>query len=112
MIFLQNYTVTESLFTSADWSSNIYVGDYYGFSYNVFFSTGDFVKTTTTMDNTAFRFIGANENDGNRWTVGDKIDVFAVDYQHDEFMDNNEFVLLSASTLAVSGITLLSLVLM
>ena len=83
MIFLQNYTVTESLFTSADWSGNLYLGDYYGFSYNIFYSTGDFVVTTTSIDNTAFRFIGANENDGNRWSVGDKIDVFVVDYEHD-----------------------------
>ena len=65
-----------------------------------------------SIDNTAFRFIGANENDGNRWSVGDTIDVFVVDDEHQEFKDNNEFELLSASTLAVSGIALLSLVLM
>ena len=90
----------------------MYLGDYYGFSYNIFYSTGDFVETTTSIDNTAFRFIGANENDGNRWSVGDKIDVFVMDGEHLQFMDNNEFELLSASTLAVSGIALLSLVLM
>jgi hypothetical protein len=87
-------------------------GEYYGFSYNIFHTTGDYVETTTSFDNTAFRFIGANENNGNRWSVGDKIDVFVVDDEHAEFKDNNEFVLLSASTLAVSGIALLSLVLM
>ena len=90
----------------------MYVGDYYGFSYFIFHTTGDYVETTTSLDNTAFRFIGANENDGNRWSVGDKIDVFVVDDEHVQFMDNNEFELLSASTLAVSGIALLSLILM
>ena len=99
------------MFTSGDWASEWYY-DYYGFSYNIFYSTYDYVETTTSFHHTAFRFIGANENDGNRWSVGDTIDLFVVDDEHLEFMDNDEFELLSASTLAVSGIALLSLVLM
>ena len=90
----------------------MYFEDYYGFSYNIFYSPSDYVVTTTSIDNTAFRFIGANENDGNRWSVGDTIDLFVVDYEHTQFNENAEFELLSASTLAASGIALLSLILM
>lgn len=34
--------------------------------------------------NSAFRFIGANENGGARWSVGDTIDMFYLDFENDE----------------------------
>jgi hypothetical protein len=38
----------------------------------------DFYITNTV------RFIGANENDGNRWSTGDTIDMFMLDFVNDE----------------------------
>jgi len=32
----------------------------------------------------AFRFIGANENGGARWSVGDTIDMFYLDFENEE----------------------------
>ena len=31
-----------------------------------------------------FRFIGANENGGKRWSVGDSIDMFYLDFENEE----------------------------
>ena len=60
----------------------------------------------------AFRSIGANENDGNRYSVGDTIDMFYVDKQNDEFKENPDFELAGAATLAAGGAALLMAVLM
>ena len=62
--------------------------------------------------NFAFRFIGANENDGLRYSVGDTIDMFYVDFENDEFEENPDFELLGATTLAAGGAALLMAVLM
>ena len=35
----------------------------------------------------AFRFIGADENDGNRWSVGDTIDMFSLDFENTKFTE-------------------------
>jgi hypothetical protein len=49
-----------------------------------------------------------------RWASGDSIDLFFIDYEHDEFKDNNGFILAGAATLtmAATGVALLSAVLM
>ena len=62
--------------------------------------------------NSAFRFIGANENDGLRYSVGDTINMFFVDYMNSEFEENPDFELLGATTLAAGGAALLMAVLM
>jgi len=59
-----------------------------------------------------WRFIGANENDGMRWSVGDTIDMFLMEFVHDEVKDNPEFVLASAAALASGSIAILAAVLM
>ena len=70
------------------------------------------MTTTTSFLNSAHRFIGAHENDGNRWGVGDTVNIFLADFEHTEFKDTSEFELLSATALAASGVALLSLILM
>ena len=62
--------------------------------------------------NFAFRFIGANENDGLRYSVGDTIDMFYVDFENEEFKENEVFELAGAATLAAGGAALLMAVLM
>ena len=62
--------------------------------------------------NFAFRFIGANENDGLRYSVGDTINMFFVDFMNDEHEENPDFELLGATTLAAGGAALLMAVLM
>ncbi len=111
-VFPLNYTVTERLLLTENRHWGDVIGtNQYGFDYNVFFSASDrAIETTTSFDGTACRFIGAKENDGNRWSVGDTIDVFVVDEDRLQFKDNNEFELLSASTLEASVTTLFLLI--
>jgi hypothetical protein len=63
-----------------------------------------------------FRFIGIDENDGNRWAPGDTMDLFFVDTfnSHDEFVESPDFELAHAATLslAAGSIALISAVLM
>ena len=63
-----------------------------------------------------FRFIGIDENDGNRWAPGDTMDLFFVDTLngHDEFVESPDFELALAATLslAAGSIALISAVLM
>lgn len=73
---------------------------FYG-AYRSWYAT-DFVHTT------AWRFIGADENDGQRWTVGDEIDLFWIDTENEEFKDNPGFVLEGATQLVVGGVILLT----
>jgi hypothetical protein len=82
-IWFQNYTVTEDVFT-VSWASSSFTGtdNYYGLGSGIFNSPGDTVTTTTGFLNSAHRFIGAHENDGNRWGVGDTVNIFLVDYEH------------------------------
>jgi hypothetical protein len=58
------------------------------------------------------RFIGTEENYGNRWSTGDVIDMFMLDYVNDEVTENPEFVLASATNLAVGSIAVIAAVLM
>ena len=44
----------------------------------------DSLSGADTIFNSAFRFIGANENGGARWSVGDTIDMFFLDFNNDE----------------------------
>ena len=57
-----------------------------------------------------FRFIGHEENDGARWSVGDTIDTFALDFKNDKLTDNEGFELAGAAHLAAAGATLLAAV--
>ena len=72
---------------------------------NVNFNTDFYISNS-------IRFIGANENDGNRWSTGDVIDMFMLDFVNDEVTENPEFVLASATTLAVGSIAVIAAVLM
>ena len=56
----------------------------------------------------AFRFIGQEENDHDRWSVGDEINMFFLDSENSKFADNEAFVLEGAAQLAVSGAVLLA----
>ena len=60
------------------------------------------------------RFIVANENGGARWSVGDTIDMFFLDFENDEMEENEGFELLGAATLSLTaaGIALFSAVMM
>jgi len=62
----------------------------------------------------AFRFIGADENDGKRWSVGDTIDMFSLDFVDEKFTETEGFELLGAATLTLTaaGVALFSAVLM
>ena len=53
-----------------------------------------------------FRFITGDENLGLRWTSGDEIDMFTLDFENSEYADNAGFVLESATELLVSGVIL------
>ena len=44
----------------------------------------DTLATADFVFNSAMRFIGANENGGARWSVGDTIDMFYLDFEHGE----------------------------
>lgn len=77
--------------------SAIFWGSVYQFT-----DFGDFYQAD------AFRFIGQQENDYNRWTAGDEINLFFLDYEHDEYADNAGFVLAGAVNLAVGSAVLLA----
>jgi len=61
-----------------------------------------------------YRFIGARENEGKRWAVGDTINLFAVDWQNKKFTDNPNFILQNAilTTVISSSLILTSTILM
>lgn len=59
-----------------------------------------------------YRFIGAQEHGGRRWSPGDEIDLFFLDQVNDEFADNAAFVLAGACQLAVGGLALVAAILM
>ena len=52
-----------------------------------------------------FRFIGIEENGGYRWSDGDEINMFFLDYKHTEFKDNPNFVLNSATSFVLGAVT-------
>lgn len=60
------------------------------------------------------RFIGASENDGLRWSVGDTIDLFFLDWENSQFKENNEFELAGSTALvwAAGTVALLSAAMM
>ena len=58
------------------------------------------------------RFIGVEENDGARWSVGDTLDLFVLDYKNIVVTPNDGFELANAVHLSVVGATLLAVVLM
>jgi hypothetical protein len=112
--FPQNYTVTADFIagTGIDYYETTSWG-YYGFSEFLFqYSYYNYLETADWYYNFAFRFIGANENDGLRYNVGDTIDMFFVDFMNDEHEENADFELLGATTLAAGGAALLMAVLM
>lgn len=57
-----------------------------------------------------FRFIGQEENNRARWSAGDEIDMFFLNFKAPAkvYQDNAAFVLLGAAQLAVSGAVLLT----
>ena len=88
---------------------------YYGLGRDHFYQTpDDRLYGTTDWYRSAFRFIGADENDGNRWSVGDTIDMFSLDVARTKFVETEGFELLGAATLTLTaaGIALFSAVLM
>ena len=88
---------------------------YYGMSSFLFQETpNDELYGDDFWYNSAFRFIGAEENGGNRWSVGDTIDMFYLDFENSKFTENKEHELLGAATLTLTaaGIALFSTVLM
>jgi predicted PurR-regulated permease PerM len=70
------------------------------------------VQSASHFIGNTVRFIGTEENYGNRWSTGDVIDMFMLDYVEDEVTENPEFVLASATTLAVGSIAVIAAVLM
>jgi hypothetical protein len=66
--------------------------------------------------NSAFRFIGADENGGERWSAGDTLDMFYLDFENNEveISKNEGFELAGAAplTLAAEGIALILAILM
>ena len=56
----------------------------------------------------AFRFIGIEENNYQRWTVGDEIDMFFLDEDNSAYKDNPAHVLASAEQIVLSGAVLLT----
>jgi hypothetical protein len=85
----------------------------YGFGEHYFYSSpfSSAVRGPYELRKT-WRFIGANENDGNRWSVGDSIDMFLMDFVNEELTENPEFILASAAALASGSIAILAAVLM
>jgi hypothetical protein len=59
----------------------------------------------------SFRFIGANENDGNRYSVGDIVSMFLLDSPNEEMTDSDHelanAVALAAGSLAALAVTLM-----
>ena len=56
----------------------------------------------------AFRFIGKEENNYQRWSVGDEIDMFFLDEDHSAYKDNPAHLLASAEQIVLSGAVLLT----
>ena len=82
----QNYTVADDYFSGTT-ERNEYSSDwgYYGMSEWLFYENNyDKLVGTDFMFNSAMRFIGANENGGARWSVGDTIDMFYLDFENEE----------------------------
>ena len=112
----RNYTVADDYFTGTT-ERNYYSDDWglYGFSeWRFYRSYYDELLGADFAYNSAFRFIGANENGGARWSVGDTIDLFYLDFENSEMKENPEFELLGATTLSLTaaGIALFSAVMM
>ena len=112
----QYYTVTSAYFEDTedkeerdtDWG-------YYGLGYRHFYSPWYSQLTGAEFETSGhWRFIGENENDGQRYTVGDTIDMFALDFANEKFTENEGFELAHAATLslAAGGIALISAALM
>jgi hypothetical protein len=59
-----------------------------------------------------FRFIGQQENDYNRWSAGDTIDLFSMDLYNQEFTDNAGHELAGAVELTVASAALIASVLL
>ena len=88
---------------------------YYGFGSLLFGETPfDQMYGDGFWYRSAFRFIGAEESGGNRWSVGDTIDLFYLDFANEKVTENKEHELLGAATLTLTaaGIALFSAVLM
>lgn len=109
-----NYTVTSTYFDVGSvfecWSDG---SDYYGFGDQVWYA-GHWGLQTDGVDSSfaskhAFRFVGQQENDWQRWGSGDSIDLFFLDYENDAFTDNVGFIL--AGSWALVPTTACSLIL-
>ena len=112
----RNYTVADDYFTGTT-ERQPYVTSWglYGFSeWRFYESYYDELAGADFSFTSAFRFIGANENGGARWSVGDTIDLFYLDFENSEMEDNSEFELAGATTLSLTaaGIALFSAVMM
>lgn len=111
-----NYTVEDDYFTgSTEKSEDSVLGSPYGLSEWLFHQTPDDSLNGAAFSFTsAFRFIGDNENGGARWSVGDTIDMFYLDFENEEVEQNNGFELGGATTLSLTaaGIALFSAVMM
>lgn len=82
----QNYTVSDDYFSGTT-EKNLYTTSwgYYGFSEWLFAeSYYDTLVGADFVFNSAFRFIGASENGGARWSVGDTINMFYLDVENSE----------------------------
>ena len=110
------YTVTDTYFTTGAfdcWSDDI---GYYGLGtdrrfYENHWGIGN--DGTDFSTKAVWRFVGAQENDWNRYSVGDELNMFFLDYEHTALTENASFVLAGASQLvAASGVALLTVVLM
>jgi hypothetical protein len=90
----EGYTITDSWFASTVenyWKS---YASYSGFSERGFKFNYDFGFVDGDVQHmNGFRFLGAQENDGLRWTSGDSIDLFALDFEAEVLIDNEGFVL-------------------
>jgi len=107
------YTVTSDVFTNSP-PTDCYSSYNYGLNSWAFYNWGwdDQAAVGEESQVDQFRFIAADENDGARWSVGDTIDLFALDHDAEEYKDNPEFVLAGSATLAAGGAALLAAVLM
>ena len=111
-----DYTVATDYFTGTTDREDFFKAEnYYGFSYRQFYSSFDDVLIGPDfLYSPAFRFIGKNENGGARWSVGDTIDLFYLEFDAEEMTENDGFELLGATTLSLTaaGIALFSAVVM
>ena len=116
LYWTSNYTVAEDYFSGTTPRHPYSTGwGYYGLGEWQFYETNyDVLSTTDVKYNSAFRFIGASENGGNRWSVGDEIDLFYLEFENPSMTENEGFELAGAATLtlAASGIALISAVMM